>query len=263
MISIVVGLITLAAAVTVYILVFKGTVLNIRSTQLNYDIDNLMLLMTNDIRRAGYWGGAVLGEDDVTGNPFMQADTDITINTDWDGKGNHCVVYSYDLDGDGQFDSDSDGLADGDDTRELVGFRLNDDETISMRLEGTDPDSCLDSGGTWQVLTVTANNEQVRITDFDISFSSLPADTTNGDGAGPYQAQTADSLCDNINDSVSAADASVDCLGYTPAPVSGALLAIRRIVNIRITAESGSDSEVVKSLTASVKLGNDALKLAP
>jgi len=263
MISIVVGLITIAAAITVYVLVFKGTVLAIRSTQLNYDIDNLMLLMTNDIRRAGFWGGAVLDNNgnavNVTANPFMQNNTDIFINADRD-----CIVYSYDLDGDGNFDNDADGLADGDDKAELVGFRFNSaSKSISMRLEGTDPDSCDDAGGTWQELTVTSNSEQVEITDFEVSFEPLSPDTSGGDGVGPYQAQTSSSLCDNIDDTGSNADSSVDCSGYSPVPSENDLLAVRRIVNIRVTAQSSKDSDIYKSLTASVKLGNDALKLAP
>ena len=261
MISIAIGLIILAASIAVYVLIFKGTVLALRSSQLNYDMDNLMLVVTHDIRRAGFWGGAVSGWDiDDTENPFTASGADISINTDWlgDGSNLHCVTYSYDFDGDGNFDNDSDGQADGDDVRELVGFRLNDNGSISMRVAGTAPGSCTE--GTWEELTVTENSEQVTITDFDVSSSVLPADTTI-DGAGPYPGQTAFSQCDNIDDAVSTADSSLDCTGLTNN--TGDTLAVRRVINIRLTGQAGRDSEIYKSLSASVRLGNDALKPAP
>jgi len=252
MISIVIGLIILAASLAVYVLIFKGTVIALRSSQLNYDLDNLMLVMTHDIRRAGYWGGAVSGWDiDDQINPFMAAGVDLTINNDWDGLGNDCIVYSYDFNNNGIVDNS-----------ELVGFRRNSDASVSMRVQGTDPDSCDDAGGTWEQLTITEDSEQVSITDFNLSLGSLPPDTTI-DGSGPYPAQVGFSQCDNVDDSVSAADPSVDCSGYSPAPSTGDTLAVRRVVNIRITGQAGRDSEIYKSLSSSVRVGNDALKAAP
>jgi len=262
MISILIGLFIIAAAITVYVLIFRGTTDAIRSSRLNYDLNSLVLLMENDIRRAGYWAGARSGWDftDDGLNPFTAASTgaDLTIYSDWNGAGDYCVLYAYDRDGEGDIDSN-----------EAYGFRANIDGSISMRLSVTDPSasssmaSCADSDGTWEPITVTFDGESIRITDFFASTVSVAADSSGADGSGPYPPQSSSSQCDNADDVVSTADATIDCSTLSPSPSSGDVLSIRRIVNLRVSGQVGRDSNVYKSLATSVTLGNDAIKLVP
>jgi len=235
MISITLGLITIAAATAIYILIFSGSVNAIRSSKLNYDIDALMTLITTDLRRAGYWGGAISGSDPKD-NPFTQADTDIAIN-------GQCVTYTYDVDSDGSLDNDNDGTID--DIDEVLGFKLV-DGAIHVRLSGTDADDC--DNGTWQEITAFENNEQVVVTDFTVSTS----------GATPS------SQCDNVSDDVSGSDPSADCTGgIATAPATGDTYIARRIITIGISAESGRDGDVTKQLNSSVMVANDLLREVP
>lgn len=230
MISITIGLIIIAAATTVYILIFTGSTNAIRSSRLNYDIDSLMQLMTNDIRRAGYWGGAVSGADPQD-NPSSSGDKDlITPNSS-------CILYSYDVNGDGALDT----------SNELLGFRLS-GSAVEIRLGGSlaDPDNCNHSDNVWEPVTVTANNEQVNVTAlaFEIVY-----------------------FCENVNDGASIVYTDEGCETSTDpaavAPASGDRLAFRRAVNITLTAKSNRDGDITREAISSVVVANDRVAEEP
>lgn len=255
MVSVLLGLVVVGAAVAVYLSMVFSSTGTVRSARLNYDMGSLMLFMTNDLRRAGYWGGVVAGANPLL-NPFTSDDEDVQIIADWDTNGNACIVYSY--------DSDNDGLLQ---AGERFGFRLNNDGSLGIRLDGTVLASCADADGTWERITVQDDSEVVQITDLQFSFVALAADDgSTTAGVGPYPAQTQFSLCDNVDDAVPPAqpDPTPDCSGgVATAPVTGDAMVTRRIINIRMTGQMGRDQEISRSLVATVKVGNDRLWLEP
>jgi type IV pilus assembly protein PilW len=156
MIALLLGLIIISATITIYVSTIKGSTDTINSARLTHDLESVMSLMVNDIRRAGYWGGAIVGADSST-NPFTTGTADIQIPSA------SCILYSYDADGDGTVDSN-----------EYYGFNL-DGSTIDMRLTGATTANCAD--GSWTALTVS---ESVNITalSFTRAYKCLNVTTT-------------------------------------------------------------------------------------
>jgi prepilin peptidase dependent protein B len=142
MIALVLGLIILSATIGIYITTVKGSTDTINSARLNHDLESIMLLMVNDIRRAGYWGGAIVGVDSST-NPFTIGAANIQTTTPG------CVLYSYDANSDGTPNS-----------REYYGFKLK-DGAISMRSFDTAETTTDCTGSGWSTFTV---QESVNIT---------------------------------------------------------------------------------------------------
>src|SRR6185503_16427844 len=96
-----------------------------------------MQLMSNDIRRAGYWGNAI--SDINTGannNPFMAAGTDIAIT------GGNCILFSYDYNNNGTLPTISSASDD-----ERYGFRLS-GSTLQTRPPGASFD-CSAAASAW------------------------------------------------------------------------------------------------------------------
>lgn len=246
MVSVLLGLVVVGAAVAIYLSMVFSSTDAVRSARLNYDMGSLMLFMTNDLRRAGY-SAAVFAGANVPLNPFTAAAEDIQIPED------SCIVYSYDSNGDGVLQNN-----------ERFGFRLNDDGSVGIRLDGTLLASCADDDGTWERITVQDDSEVVQITDLQFSLQDLAEDDGSTAGVGPYPAQDQTSSCDNLSDDIEALDPTVDCTGgVADAPVAGDALVARRIVNIRMTGQLGRDQEISRSLVATVKVGNDRLWVIP
>jgi len=151
MIALIIGLIIVTATITVYITTIRGSSDIAKSARLNHDLDSVLSLMVNDIRRAGYWGGAMVGSDSRN-NAFTQAATDVQLPSA------DCVLYTYDADADGSVDAD-----------EYYGFRLN-GGNIQMRSSNID---CAANG--WNTLNVSEGNEQIEVTllTFTESFKCL------------------------------------------------------------------------------------------
>ncbi|PKM36568.1 MAG: hypothetical protein CVV06_10385 [Gammaproteobacteria bacterium HGW-Gammaproteobacteria-10] len=229
MISLLLGLIVIGGTIAIYISTIRGSADTIRSARLNHDVDSLMTLMINDIKRAGYWGGAINGVDART-NPFTSAVNNVQIIND------DCIVYSYDANDDGNVNNN-----------EMFGFRLNNDGSVSMRLSGTTLASCDDADGTWQRMTVSEGGEQVNITGLEFSFASLA-----GTPALPATSRCLNVTTDTI-------DNDIDCTNV----ITGDDIAQRRVVNIRLIGEMGRDATIRKTLVGTVKLGNDRLYQEP
>jgi prepilin peptidase dependent protein B len=96
MIAMLIGLMVMAGIITIYIITIKGSADTLKSARLNQDLSVAMLVMTNDIRRAGYWGGAITGAD-LTTNPFTEVMVRDVGATAGALTGN-CITYSYDAD---------------------------------------------------------------------------------------------------------------------------------------------------------------------
>jgi prepilin peptidase dependent protein B len=142
MVALLIGLVIVVATITIYISTIKGSKDVINSARLNHDLESVMSLMVNDIRRAGYWGGAVVGADSST-NPFTIGTANIQIPTA------ACILYSYDADGDRSPDNS-----------EYYGFKL---QSGAVKIRSADTaETTVDCTGTgWSTLTV---EESVNIT---------------------------------------------------------------------------------------------------
>ena len=136
MISIVIGLIILAAVIGMFVTMIKSDNDNLKSIRLNQELRAAMSLITRDIRRAGAnQNAAVDSSTTPPTNPFSVAGgTRLTITANQQGLLNSCITYSYDA---------NDG------SNELYGYRHDSaDGTIEARANGA---QC--NAGGW--LTVT------------------------------------------------------------------------------------------------------------
>ncbi|MDD5412107.1 MAG: prepilin-type N-terminal cleavage/methylation domain-containing protein [Methylobacter sp.] len=153
MIALLIGLIVIAATVTIYISTVKGSSDTLKSARLNHDLESAMSLIVNDIRRAGFWGGARAGADSST-NPFTIGTADINMPLA------SCILYTYDADGDKVVDAN-----------EYYGFKL-DGTTIRMRLTGTTTADCADgSWGTGEI--IDSNKISVTALTFTTAYKCL------------------------------------------------------------------------------------------
>jgi len=241
MISLVVGLIILAATITTYLLIFKVSVQEIRYARLNYDVSSLLLLMKNDLRRSGFSLEAV-SESKPTANPFTTSTTDLIINNDWDGNGNSCVTYSYDVSNPG-----SDAVVD---SSEIYGFRRAQDGTVSIRISGTDAsvaNSCSDGDGTWENLNVIEGTEQVFVEELDFSITDLSCHDVD---AG------------NVYTGVRCRTIAADSATY-PDVKSGNRLVERRIIAVEIIARAEGDTDLTLNESIIVNISNDSVLEKP
>lgn len=233
MIALLLGLIVVAATITIYITTIRGSSDIAKSARLNHDLESAMSLMVNDIRRAGYWGGAVVGADSRA-NPFTSETTNVTniqirnltapTTAVITGTGD-CILYSYDADGDGVVGAN-----------EYYGFRRN-GNTINMRFSVTAPDDPTDcSKGSWEE---NIAGDQITITTLTFNLDS--------------------SKCLNVTTGISTDTVSTACTGAS----SGNNLAEKRLVNIQLAGKLKNDDTVIKTLNGTIEVRNNRLLTQP
>ena len=240
MISLLLGLIVIGATITIYISTIKSSSDTIGSARLNHDLESTMSLMLNDIKRAGYSGGAIV-DFDSRDNPFTNGTvTDIQIHTIVNattvttaittaaGLPGNCILYSY--------DSDNDGVVD---DNERYGFRLI-GSSIDIRKTGTSNSDCSDTAGTWEEFVI---GDELNITNFQISF--LPIGTVIGT-----------TRCLNVTANTVAATTCT--ISFDDGNITvGDQVAEKRVVNIVLEGELDNDDAVIKTLTGTVQVRND------
>src|SRR5664279_3838021 len=92
MISIVIGLIILAAVLGMFVSMIKSDSDNLKAIRLNHELRAAMSLITRDIRRAGVDG---LSATRGTGPyPFSTSTTRLTIGNNHQGNANACVSFA-------------------------------------------------------------------------------------------------------------------------------------------------------------------------
>lgn len=188
MVGITVGMLVIVGAIAFYVNTTKSQSDSNKLMHLNQNLRALMDIMSRDISRAGYADNT----PDVTGspvpfianNPFFStaagSSTDLTIY-----DSGTCIVYSYNLDDDGDdLNLDGDYVDAGEttlavDTNERLGFRLN-GTNIQLRTGGaTHNDDC--TSGSWEAandpsveitaLSFTSNTQKLSLT--DLPFGSM------------------------------------------------------------------------------------------
>ena len=175
----VVGLIILSAAIKVYIDTIKANAETLISSKLNQEVNAILLLVSTDVRRAGFWAADPkinTPQNDLKNNPFTEGFNDISVSAKTGEANNSCVIYSYDLNKDKVIGVDNGGLMNPPfDTApynnlnvEQFGFRLN-NGNLEMRqgLALGDTDVGCDNG-----IWTRVNNNSVSISNFELLLSA-------------------------------------------------------------------------------------------
>lgn len=167
MVALAIAAILLVGLLEIYIQSTQKTKEAVDLLRLQQTLNSSMQLLSNDIRRAGFWAGAQsdLGTGGNT-NPFMT--TDISVNAADD-----CLLLTYDRNGDGSLPSLGSG---GDDER--YGFRLL-NNAIQSRPPGADFD-CAASVNAWENITDPA---VIRVTQLSFVLNQSAVDI-DGSGTG-------------------------------------------------------------------------------
>jgi len=154
MISIVIGLIILAAVMGMFVTMIKSDSDNLKSIRLNHQLRAAMSLISRDLRRSGYNGTSAATVIAGTPNPFQELATTAT-----------CIIYAY--------DANNNGINEG--NPERFGFRLNGGAIESRERS----ENCAGTTN-WDNLT---DENLVEITTFNVSDPDLvgdePEETTN------------------------------------------------------------------------------------
>ncbi|MFN2308481.1 MAG: hypothetical protein ABR553_01920 [Gammaproteobacteria bacterium] len=222
MIGSTVGLLVIASALHLYALNVRATADTLRASRLNQELRATLELLRGDLRRAGYWAGEP-GDTRPLDNPFLAAGGDLA-SGQVDGEPDHsCILYSYDVNGDGQVGVGPGGTAAAHATTanlEQFGFRLRNAQ-VQMRNGGT-PFSC--TGGSWQAVS----EPDTAVTQLRFTLR---------------------------NDCLRLPDTTQPCEAGAPA-------LLRRQVRITLDAHSRSDPAITQQLATTVTIANDKLLAA-
>jgi len=264
LVGLAVGLIVAAAVISVYVntLSISGTTL--RSSRLNQEMNSIMNILVNDIRRAGYWGGSTTGDASV--NPFNQATTALKVFS-WDGSAytdesplgsGSCIVYAYDLNGDGDLDKGSGATAPNNGNNEGFGFRWEGaGNAIEMKSGHTVVQDCTDDNSTWGPLTDATFIEIDELT-FDLAHSKcLNTSEPNKKDEATGAAIVAPTV-ENFNERDCYYDSEPDGVFDFP-PDTGERTVEIREVRITLRAHLVSEPEVISTLTQSVQVRNNMI----
>lgn len=127
---------------------------NVSSAKLDNELRNAAFVVERELRRAGYWGGALAG---LAAGPAAYANPFSAIDTATAG----CVLFTYDANGNGKLDMAS--------PDERYGFMLS-NGTLYIRTGGADF-SCGAAGPGWQPLT---DASLVRVAAFSVTRADTP-----------------------------------------------------------------------------------------
>jgi prepilin peptidase dependent protein B len=166
MIALVINVLLFAAVITLLLSNLNHYRRSINGDRLNQQLQSVLSLMSNDIRRAGYWANA---SNDIglaqNNNPFMANGLDIGVYS-----GNQCILFSYDQNNNGVLPAISAGIDD-----ERYGFRLT-NQAVQARIPGAAFD-CGASSGSWENMTDT---KIIQIT--NLAFTLSTSTVTTGPG---------------------------------------------------------------------------------
>ena len=246
LVGLAVGVIVIGGGLSIYASSVRSGSETLLASKLNQEMGALMLVMTNDIRRAGYWATAIGNRADQ--NPFnLPGSTALVVVDDMvanaiqppTGQGS-CITYAYDAT---YIPGSTGGVLE---STDLFGFRLN-GTTVQMRQSGTvdgTENSC--TNGEWEDVTDPNVIEITQLT-FDLSNSqclnsSEPnEEDDNGDGS--------------IDD-----PAEQNCYVTIPPAGSNEVTMETREVRITLTGRLAADNEVQASATHSVRARNNVLR---
>ena len=226
-----------------YLATYSSSMDTLAASKLNQDMSALMNLMVSELRRAGYSGVVPTTPASnlfsLVDNTALEVFNNMTSNTQQAATGSgSCIVYSYDLDGDGVVDA-----------AELSGFRLTTTGVVQMRTAGNtaDPDSCASASNTWSDLTDP---------DF-ITVNTLTFDLANSECLNTREPNNADDDADGTVDEAQEAD----CYASVPTAGSGNITVETRQVTITLTANLTNDTFVRLTQSQNVRVRNDQVRV--
>lgn len=116
LIALVINLFVMAGLITIFISNVNHYHNSINLNRLNEQLNTIVMMMSGEISRAGYWANAQTDVGSSTNNnPFMASGTDITVNNT-----NDCILFTYDKGNTGTLPSISSASDD-----DRYGYRLN------------------------------------------------------------------------------------------------------------------------------------------
>ena len=247
MVGLVVGLIVVAGAGAMYVTTVRGQTYALRAAKLNQDLRATMNIIASDVRRSGYWGGAIAagGAPAPLPHPYTLRgvpQTDVTIL-----EGGTCVMYAYDADGDAT-DLTTET------NQEVFGFRLNGSVVQMLDDVITDTSNC--ATGTWGAMT---SNDTIVID--ALSFSSTGSQCMNATGGLSWQLTAANSTLAPC--AAPAADITMNSGGVHAAPVAGDLMTEVRQLTIVLIGHHQSDPTMASTVIETVHLPNNRVFNAP
>lgn len=176
MIALVISSIIMVALLTVIIANLSHYQQSLNMNRLNQQLAAALSVMSDDIRRAGYWSNA--NSDLGTGqnnNPFVATGNDLTIN-----GATNCILFTYDHDSNGTLSALTATIDD-----ERYGFRLS-NGAIQSRPPGASFD-CLAGSSAWENITDTN-----IITITNLAFALSATTITTGPGTKGIQLRSVD-----------------------------------------------------------------------
>jgi len=164
LVALVINLVLFGALLTIFLSNVQQYWYTINVNQLNQQMQTAMMIMSDEIRRAGYWSNASSDLGSGTNhNPFMAAATDIAV-----GAGNNCIAFTYDAGGTGVLPAITAGSDD-----DRYGFRLS-GNILQERPFGA-PFGCSNIASTaWENVT-DPNVIQVSALTFTLNTSTITA----------------------------------------------------------------------------------------
>lgn len=176
MIALVISSIIMIALLTLVVTNLSHYQKSLNTNRLNQQLAAVLSVMSDDIRRAGYWSNA---HNDVgthaNNNPFIASGNDISIN-----PGANCILLTYDHDKNGSLATISASVDD-----ERYGFRLT-NSAIQSRPPGASFD-CAAAANEWENITDTT---VINIT--QLQFTLTTTTITTGPGTKGIQLRSID-----------------------------------------------------------------------
>ena len=163
LIGLTLGLMVIASTLTLYVITTRSSSDLLHSTRLNHDLETVMQIMTQDIRRAGYQGGT------------LSVITKLTINN----LDPSCITYSY---------HDGSGI-------KHYGFKRK-ENSIALPQTTLTPADCVTS--TWEPITEENVTQITELTFSDAESQCFNATTTSTDLCKNVDVDPATSTGDSI-----------------------------------------------------------------
>jgi len=248
-----VGVIVIGGAVMVYASTVSASSATLRTSKLNQEVGTLLLVITSDVRRAGFWGS-------ITGttfnqNPFNQANAtalvvidDMASNTIQPATGQgSCIVYAYDAT---YLPGNVAGVLE---STDLFGFRLN-GSVVQMRQTGVvDGADCV--GGTCNSCT---NGVWQNVTDPNlVEVTALTFDLANSLCLNVSEPNEVDDDGDGTIDE----DDEYDCYVTIPPAASGETTVESREMQVTVSARLAADTSTQITGTQTIRVRNDLLRI--
>jgi prepilin peptidase dependent protein B len=154
-----INIVLMAGLITIFMSNINHYRTSINMNRLNQQLQTTMLVMTNEIRRAGYWSNSQsdLGSP-TNNNPFMASGVDIAVS-------GNCILFAYDSNNNGSLPAIGAGSDD-----ERYGFRLS-GQTIQARPYGA-AFNCATAAANWENIT-DSNIIQITALTFTLNSSTI------------------------------------------------------------------------------------------